>query len=126
MYVIRKQFTFSAAHHLRGLPATHPCSRQHGHNYVVEVVLRSDTLNTVGFVRDYRELDKLKHVIDTDWDHKDLNDIVKFNPTAENLAKWLFDFCKSNWPETHAVRVSETPKTWAEYIDVHEPEFVYV
>jgi len=35
--------------------------------------------------------------------------------TAENLAKFLFDWAKTKWPEVTAMRVSETPKTWAEY-----------
>src|SRR5215468_9371730 len=34
-YTISKFFEFSAAHHLTGLPDDHPCSRVHGHNYVV-------------------------------------------------------------------------------------------
>ena len=57
MYNVRKQFTFSAAHHLTGQEPGHPCERQHGHNYVVEVVL-TGKLNEVSFVRDYRDLDQ--------------------------------------------------------------------
>jgi 6-pyruvoyltetrahydropterin/6-carboxytetrahydropterin synthase len=115
MYVIRKQFKFSAAHHLAGLPDDHPCSRPHGHNYTVEVVLNSKDLNDVGFVRDYRNLDILKKFIDQNWDHRDLNEVFPYNPTAENLAGWLYQYCKGLWVETNGVRVSETDKTWAEY-----------
>ncbi|MBC7740342.1 MAG: 6-carboxytetrahydropterin synthase, partial [Candidatus Saccharibacteria bacterium] len=35
--------------------------------------------------------------------------------TSEVLAQHFYDWCKSRLPETVAVRVSETPKTWAEY-----------
>ena len=35
--------------------------------------------------------------------------------TAEVIGKWLYDWCKARWPEVIAVRVEETPKTWAEY-----------
>ncbi|MDE1968530.1 MAG: 6-carboxytetrahydropterin synthase, partial [Alphaproteobacteria bacterium] len=35
--------------------------------------------------------------------------------TTEVLAKWLYDWCKERWPETAAVRVGETPRSWAEY-----------
>jgi len=35
--------------------------------------------------------------------------------TAECLAKHFYDWCKDRLPETSAVRVSETTKTWAEY-----------
>jgi 6-pyruvoyltetrahydropterin/6-carboxytetrahydropterin synthase len=117
MYTITKQFTFSASHQLAGLPDGHPCGRVHGHNYIVEVVLQSERLNEVGFVRDYGELWKVKSYIDEGLDHRHLNDVlpVGCNPTAENLAHRLFDYCILHWPEVVAVRVSETAKTWAEY-----------
>ena len=34
---------------------------------------------------------------------------------SEELARWLYDWCFSRWPEVAAVRISKTPKTWAEY-----------
>ena len=59
-YVISKDFSFSAAHYLNGLDEEHPCSRMHGHNYIVRVELISDTLNAIGFVVDYRDLSPIK------------------------------------------------------------------
>lgn len=115
MFTITKEFSFSAAHHLTGLPDEHPCSRDHGHNYTVVVELQSDDLNGAGFVRDYGELRELGIYIDQNLDHRDLNRVLPFNPTAENLAYFLFSFARALWPETSAVRVSETVKTWAEY-----------
>jgi 6-pyruvoyltetrahydropterin/6-carboxytetrahydropterin synthase len=116
MYRIAKEYHFSASHQLKGLPETHACSRLHGHNYVVVVELASDTLNEHGFVRDYHELNALKLYIDGTLDHRHLNDVLgDENTTAEALAKHLFDWCSAKWPEVVAVRVSETPKTWAEY-----------
>lgn len=116
MYTIRKQFSFSAAHQLFGLAENHPCGRLHGHNYVIEVVL-AGKLNKHGFVRDYRELDGLKHEIDNYIDHRDLNRFFGFQTTAENLAQYFYVWCKQRWPEVSCVRVSETPKTWAEYTE---------
>lgn len=116
MYQISKRFEFSASHVIGGLPDDHPCSRLHGHNYVVEVVLEGAELDSVGFIRDYRELSALKSFIDETVDHRHLNDVMGHDrTTAEVLAKWLYDWCKAKWPETAAVRVSETPRTWAEY-----------
>ena len=116
MFTITKQFHFSASHQLKGLPPEHPCARLHGHNYVVEVVLQSGKLNEIGFVRDYTELNLLKKKIDDELDHRHLNDVLGDEcVTAEQLAKWLYDWCKTRWPEVTAVRISETPKTWAEY-----------
>ncbi|OUR80237.1 6-carboxytetrahydropterin synthase QueD [Alphaproteobacteria bacterium 46_93_T64] len=116
MYRITKEFHFSASHQLIGLSENHPCARLHGHNYIVEIELQSEELNSVGFVRDYHELAPLKSYIDDTLDHRHLNDILgDANVTAEHLAKHLFDWCQSRWDEVSAVRISETPKTWAEY-----------
>src|SRR5712691_5223799 len=49
MYTITKRFAFSASHIIGGLPADHRCARLHGHNYEVEVVLQSATLDPIGF-----------------------------------------------------------------------------
>lgn len=117
MYRITKQFSFSASHRLDHLPQNHPCARLHGHNYVVEVVLESQDLNSDGFVRDYGELAPLKHFIEERLDHRHLEDELPEGmvSSAENIARFLHDFAASRWPEVAAVRVSETPKTWAEY-----------
>lgn len=115
MYTIQKRFEFSASHQLNGLPEGHQCARLHGHNYIVEVVLQSDALNAVGFVVDYGELKPLKEYIDRTFDHRHLNDVLPFQTSAENIAEHLYQWCKNRWPETSAVRVSETSKTWAEY-----------
>jgi 6-pyruvoyltetrahydropterin/6-carboxytetrahydropterin synthase len=116
MYRIYKEYHFSASHQLFGLAEDHPCSRLHGHNYVVEVELASETLNGVGFVRDYRELDALKRYIDDELDHRHLNEVLGDNcVTAEQMAKHFYEWCKERWSEVVAVRVRETPKSCAEY-----------
>jgi 6-pyruvoyltetrahydropterin/6-carboxytetrahydropterin synthase len=90
MFTITKQFAFSASHQLAGLDADHPCTRLHGHNYIVEVELRGAEL--------------------------DLNEVLGHDhATAERLALFFYDWAHDRWPEVSAVRVSETPKTWAEY-----------
>lgn len=116
MYKISKEFSFSAAHQLHGLPDTHPCSRLHGHNYIVKVHLKSEQLTETGFVRDYNELKVVKRYIDEVLDHRNLNDIMApLNSSAENLAKLIFDKFKNEIPELYAIEVCETPKTSAIY-----------
>jgi 6-pyruvoyltetrahydropterin/6-carboxytetrahydropterin synthase len=89
--------------------------RLHGHNYRVEIVLEAEKLDEHGFVVDYNDLRQFRQLIDNVLDHQHLNDVLNVNPTAENLARWLFVRAKSWWEQTVAVRVSETPNTWAEY-----------
>jgi len=115
MYTISKEFSFDAAHHLEGLPENHPCSRLHGHTYVVIIELSSAKLNEIGFVLDYRKLSIVKDFIDSALDHKYLNDFLPCNPTAENIAKYLFNLFKQQIPQLSAVSVKETPKTLARY-----------
>ena len=66
-------------------------------------------------MRDYHDLAALKSYIDTRFDHRHLNDVIEGPSTAEALARHFFDYCAGQWPETVAVRVSETPRSWAEY-----------
>lgn len=119
MLTITKEFHFSASHVLDRLPSWHPCARMHGHNYVVVLELRArrEDLTEAGFVRDYRDLDAFKKWMDETLDHRHLNEAMGggASPSAENLAVWIFDLWRERIPELTAVKVSETPKTWAEY-----------
>jgi 6-pyruvoyltetrahydropterin/6-carboxytetrahydropterin synthase len=117
MYIISKQFHFSASHQLPTLPEGHPCKRLHGHNYVVEVVLQAEALDEHGFVIDYGDLKPFKQMIDDTLDHRHLNDVLPCTPSSENLARYLYDWAKARWPQVAEMRVSETPRTWAVYRD---------
>jgi 6-pyruvoyltetrahydropterin/6-carboxytetrahydropterin synthase len=120
MYRIGKRFTFEAAHQLGGLPDGHKCARLHGHSYSVEVVLAAAVLSPPGFVADFGDLAPVKGHLDEDYDHQNLNGVLDSEPTSENLARVLFDWCTANLSlpagvTVAAVRVSETATTWAEY-----------
>lgn len=114
---ITKKFEFSASHRLAGLAPEHPCARMHGHNYVIELELAADEgdLSSVGFVRDYGDLAPFKVWLDSNLDHRHLNDVMDENPTAENMAVWIYRKWSKEFSELTCVRISETPKTWAEY-----------
>jgi len=88
----------------------------HGHNYAVEVVIESPCLDDRGFCQvDYGELDPFRVYLDEHLDHRHLNDVLPIRPTAENLARHLLVEARRCSPFVVAVRVSETPRTWAEY-----------
>ena len=116
MYTIQKEFHFSASHCLAGLAPEHPCTRVHGHNYIVIVEFSARKLNDVGMIIDYRELEPIKKLIDNNLDHRHLNDAIKgMNPTAENLADYLYGIFHVLFPQITAVVVKETDKTAARY-----------
>jgi 6-pyruvoyltetrahydropterin/6-carboxytetrahydropterin synthase len=99
------------------LPEGHQCARLHGHNYEVEVIL-SGPPDASGFVLDYGELAPIKHFLDGVLDHHHLNEVMGSPDgrltTAEALAAFLLGRFLPTFPALVAVRVSETPKTWAE------------
>lgn len=119
MFIIRKEFAFSASHQLSNLPEGHPCTRMHGHNYVVTVELavkKKTDLTPAGFCQDYRELDPIKKYIDETLDHRHLNDVFPdMNPAAELLALRLYTIFKPDFKRLRAIEISETPKTTARY-----------
>lgn len=121
MFTICKRFDFSAAHRLDKLPETHPCFNLHGHNYEVWIEFSAEEPDERGFVIDYRDLGAIKKWIDGTLDHRHLNDVLPWTPTAENIALFIFErvpylLDATAFPVTlAAVRVSETQKTWAEY-----------
>jgi 6-pyruvoyltetrahydropterin/6-carboxytetrahydropterin synthase len=116
-YEITKDFTFSAAHFLREVPIGHKCGARHGHNYVVRISLSAPAVDRVGFVVDYGELAPIGEWIDATMDHRDLNNVMNANPTAENLGRMILrrvrDLVTLPSDVTLAVGVSETPRTWA-------------
>ncbi len=115
MYKISKEFNFSASHRLTKVEPGHPCSKSHGHNYKVLVELQAGELNQQEFVVDYRKLAPVKRFIDEFFDHQDLNEVFPLEPTAENIARYLFSVFKQDFPSLSAVEVSETDKTRARY-----------
>ena len=111
MYRISKRFSFSASHVLDHLPSDHPCARMHGHNYLITIHLKSETLDEYGFVKDYQSLNTVRQFIDETLDHRHLNDCLSDPPTSENIARFLYERFKPEIPELYAVEVGETPQT---------------
>lgn len=77
-----------SASHQVNFPKEHKCENLHGHNYKISVFCKSEKLNENGLVVDFSEIKQLVH---GKLDHKNLNDVLDFNPTAENIAKWIVE-----------------------------------
>jgi 6-pyruvoyltetrahydropterin/6-carboxytetrahydropterin synthase len=115
-FTIMKSWTFEAAHRLATWPATHQCHRLHGHTYEVRIYLRHTRVGPLGAVLDFGELAPFRDEIMEQFDHQFINDRVSFEPTSENLAHFLYWRARDRWPSLiHAVRVYETPDSYAEY-----------
>ena len=107
MYTVKKTLVISAAHKLT-LSYPSKCENLHGHNWEVTLYFRSEHLNADGMVIDFTEVKR--YVMDK-FDHKNLNEVVNFNPTAENLAKHFVDM----FPDCYRAEVTESPNNTASY-----------
>lgn len=87
MYYIKKKFEISAAHRLC-LSYESKCSQLHGHNWVITVECRARELNADGMVTDFTHV---KNMVMGKLDHQVINDVLPFNPTAENIARWIVE-----------------------------------
>ena len=85
MYTVIKRMEVSAAHRLH-LSYASKCENLHGHNWIITVYCRSRQLNANGMVVDFGHI---KEVVMGSPDHKNLNDVLSTNPTAENIAQWV-------------------------------------
>lgn len=85
MFYISKRMEIAGAHRLE-LDYDSKCKNLHGHNWIITVHCKSSVLNKNGMVQDFTVVKKLIH---DKLDHQYLNDIFDFNPTAENIAKWI-------------------------------------
>ncbi len=108
MYYISKRFEISGAHRLN-LDYESKCQNLHGHNWIITVYCKSKELNSNGMVYDFGHI---KTEITEKLDHKYLNEVFDFNPTAENIAFWI---CQQLGDKCYRVSVQESEGNTAVY-----------
>ncbi len=120
MYKLSVKTNFSAAHYLRGYKGE--CARMHGHTWGVKVTVGVRTLGDLGMSIDFKEIAAALEEIVGRFDHQTLNDLNEFadmNPTAENLARLVFESLSekinSDTINVSSVDISESEKYSATY-----------
>jgi len=113
---LTKQFHFEAAHDLPTFPPDHKCRRLHGHSFRFDVVVEGEVDPARGYLIDFGEIKTATAPIVARLDHYYLNEIDGLsNPTAENLAKWLWDQLKPALPLLAVIKVYETCTSECKY-----------
>jgi 6-pyruvoyltetrahydropterin/6-carboxytetrahydropterin synthase len=131
MIKIGRRTTFNAAHRLHNAKWSEDKNNEvfgkcnspnfHGHNYVMETWVKGDIDPDTGFVINLTDLKKIiKEEIEDEFDHRNLNlDVPAFkdlNPTAENIAKVIYDKLKPRLKQYElTIRLYETQNNIVEY-----------
>jgi 6-pyruvoyltetrahydropterin/6-carboxytetrahydropterin synthase len=107
------EFRFAAAHRLPRYDG--PCSRMHGHNYRFLVALEGEVDPGSGMVADFGVVKAAvqEHVL-ARADHRTLNDVLE-NPTAENIARWIWECLEPRLAGLAEVRLWEIPDSCVVY-----------
>jgi 6-pyruvoyltetrahydropterin/6-carboxytetrahydropterin synthase len=120
VYEVTIRQSFSAAHRLKEIGGA--CEKLHGHNFIVEVSLSSPALTDAGIVIDFKVVKEWTHQILKELDHKYLNELSYFdglNPSAENIARFIYDRVLEKAKDRHldvaSVTVWESEDTRASY-----------
>lgn len=107
MFEVTVEEKFASGHALRNYKGK--CENVHGHNYRVEVTLAGEKLDATGLLLDFVELKKVLNVILDRLDHQFLNEVPPFdvlNPSAENMARYIFEELEKGLGETTPARVA--------------------
>ena len=107
MYYVEKRIEVAMAHRLC-LTYESKCSHLHGHNAIVTVYCKSETLNENGMVVDFSTV---KDIVKGLLDHQYVNDKVDFNPTAENLARWICEQVTHCYKVQYAIETAKAKIT---------------
>jgi 6-pyruvoyltetrahydropterin/6-carboxytetrahydropterin synthase len=131
LYKVLKEIHFCYGHRLLNYDGK--CAHPHGHNGKVEIELESETLDKRGMVYDFGDIKEIIHRwIDKELDHRmilkkgdPLLPVLKRmkepffemdeNPTAESLAKLIYDYAKSRKLPISKVTFWETTSSHATY-----------
>ena len=131
MFRVTKHMEFCYGHRL--LQYEGKCRHLHGHNGRVEVHIETDKLDARGMVQDFSDIkEAIKNWINDTLDHRmllhkddplvpvlkqrgELFHVMDENPTAENIAKLIFDHARSKGLPVVEVQLWETSTSSASY-----------
>lgn len=121
MFILSVRSHFDSAHRLDGYEGK--CAYVHGHRWEAEIEVAVMELDPVGMGIDLVVLKKLLNSVTEQLDHSFLNELPSFkekNPTAENIAYFIYQQMKNLLPESadlKGVRIFESPDSSVYYTE---------
>src|SRR5512132_1947708 len=107
------EFQFAAAQRIPRYDGR--CFRLHGHNYRFFVGLIGDVDPKSGMIADFGEVKRIvQELVLSRVDHRNLNDTLE-NPTAENIARWIWETLDGKLSGLGEVRLYEIPDSCVTY-----------
>lgn len=120
IYTLKVLNEISSSHIIEGHQGK--CARLHGHNWKIEVEVECQQLDALGMGMDFADLKAAVHAVTEPLDHRHLNDLDGFadcNPTAENVAAYVYrqlgQRINSASAKVAAVTIWETSKASVRY-----------
>jgi len=131
MFRVTREIDFCYGHRLLNYDGK--CRYLHGHNGRAVIVIESDSLDSRGMVLDFSDIKRVvSDWIDRNLDHRMIlhrDDparpmlealgepmyLVDTNPTAENIARLIFDYTRSQGFPIVEAHLWETPRCFATY-----------
>jgi 6-pyruvoyltetrahydropterin/6-carboxytetrahydropterin synthase len=119
MWRLEKEFLFEASHQLPHHDGK--CKRLHGHSFKGRLVCEGHELQyqgpKQGMLIEYADMKQvMKPLLENYLDHHHLNETLKLeSPTAEEIARWIYDQVKIALPLLTAVIIDETCTSRCEY-----------
>ena len=137
MFQVSREIDFCYGHRLLNYEGK--CRHLHGHNGRVVITIESPQLDARGMVLDFSDIkDVVSRWIDEELDHRMLlrrddpvvplleglgepMHLMDVNPTAENIARLIFDYTAARRFPVVEVRLWETPRCYATYAPSSRP-----
>ena len=123
MYTLQVRRDFVAQHYLIGGDFG-PENDRHSHHYLLELVLRGEKLDKLGYLVDITEVEKVLDATVVRYKDKSLNDLEEFselNPSIEHFCRILWNRLRDQLPLERlsgmAVRMWENEIARASYED---------
>lgn len=122
MYEVMITTQFCAAHRLKYLDGKF--ENLHGHNWTAVVTVEAQEVNAMGVGVDFVWLKEATRELLSKLDYQTINDVPPFNeqnPSAENIARWLFGQLNEKITEegvrVRRVEICEMPGCGAAYYE---------